>query len=84
MMFYVYVIYSEKFDKIYIGFTSNLKFRLEQHNHPQNKGYTKRFQPWKIIYYEEFQSKSEAKTRENQLKSAKGRDFIWSLVNEKK
>jgi putative endonuclease len=49
---------------------------LLAHNHPKNKGWTKRFQPWKIFYFEEFSTKKEALFREKELKSGKGREFI--------
>ena len=79
-MYTVYALYSQKFDKIYIGFTSNLEQRLNSHNHLAKKGWTIKFRPWKVIYTEEFKDKSEAMKREKQLKSAKGREFIRSLI----
>ena len=75
-MFTVYVLHSHKFNKIYIGFTSDIEKRLFAHNHSSNKGWTKSFQPWKIIYFEEFETKEEAMIREKKLKSSKGREFI--------
>ena len=75
-MFTVYVLHSQRFDKIYIGFTSDIEKRLFAHNHPSNKGWTKSFQPWEIIYSEEFETKEEAMDREKQLKSYRGREFI--------
>ena len=80
-MFYTYVLYSESFRKTYVGFTSNLEGRLLAHNHPQNKGYTKRFQPWIILYSEEFEFQHEAMVREQQLKTGQGRVFIQSLIS---
>ena len=79
-MYFVYVLYSLEYDKIYIGFTSDLKARLTGHNHPQNHGWTARYQPWKLIYQEEYGTKKEAMKREQQLKSAQGRQFIKSLL----
>jgi putative endonuclease len=79
-MFYTYVIYSDKADKIYIGFTSNLQSRLTAHNHPKNKGWTRKFMPWRLIHQESFETKSEAMLREKQLKSAKGRAFIHQMI----
>jgi putative endonuclease len=79
-MFYVYVLYSAEYDKIYIGFTSNLEARLAHHNHPQNKGWTAKYQPWELLYHEDYEAKPEAMTREKQLKSARGRLFIKSLM----
>ena len=75
-MFTVYVLHSRSFDKIYIGFTTDIEKRLFAHNHISNKGWTKSFQPWEIIYTEEFKLKSDAMIREKQLKTSKGRDFI--------
>jgi putative endonuclease len=75
-MFYVYALYSKEFDKIYIGFTSDLNGRLFAHNHTSNKGWTKDFQPWEVIYNEQFELKADAMKKEKQLKSAKGREFI--------
>ena len=43
--------------------------------------YTKRYVPWEIIFKEEFISRAEAMKREKELKSQKGREFIWNLIN---
>ena len=78
-MFFTYVLYTSKYDKIYIGQTNNLELTLSQHN----KGlaqFTKKFLPWELVYFEEFQSRSEAMIREKQLKSHKGRDYIRSAI----
>ncbi len=79
-MFTVYALYSEKYNKIYVGFTSNMEQRLLSHNELETKGYTLRYRPWKIIYTEILLDKLTAMKREKQLKTAKGRQFIWSLV----
>ena len=79
-MFIVYVLYSEKHNKIYIGYTSNIEQRLLSHNELGTKGYTLRYRPWKLIYTESFLLKLDAMKREKQLKSAKGREFIWNFI----
>ncbi len=79
-MFTVYILYSENHNKIYIGYTSNIEQRLLSHNELGTKGYTLRYRPWKLIYTESFLLKSDAMKREKQLKSAKGREFIWNLI----
>lgn len=81
-MFTVYVLQSINFDKIYIGFTSNIENRIIAHNHPANKGWTKSFKPWKVIYTEEFETKADAMNREKQLKNGKGREFIHKIINQ--
>jgi len=82
-MFTVYALYSPSHQKIYIGFTSDLEQRLLSHNSLGKKGWTIKYRPWKLAYTEEFETKKEAMRREKQLKSAKGREFIWEVVNEK-
>ncbi len=72
MFFYTYLLKSEKKDAFYIGFTDNLDKRLEKHNRGEVY-WTKRYIPWKIIYYEAYLSKEDALNREKQLKRfAKG------------
>jgi putative endonuclease len=75
-MFTVYVLYSEKFNKIYIGYTSDLEKRFLSHNELGTKGWTIKFRPWKIIHTESFQTKAEAMKREKELKSSRGRNWI--------
>jgi putative endonuclease len=79
-MFTVYVLYSEKYDKLYIGSTSDLKQRLLSHNELARKGWTVKYRPWKLIYSEELTDKNAEMKREKELKSHKGRDFLRSLI----
>ena len=80
-MFTADVLHSKKYDEIYVGYTSNLQQRLLSHNELATKGWTIKFRPWKIIYKEEFETKSEAMKREKQLKSYQGRTFIRNLLD---
>jgi putative endonuclease len=80
-MLTVYVLYSEKFNKMYIGFTSDLEKRFLSHNEVGIKGWTKNFRPWKIIHTETFETKVEAMSREKQLKTNKGRESIRKIIN---
>ena len=79
MSYFTYVLYSNKFDEIYVGQTSDLLGRLEQHNLGLSKS-TKRYVPWNLIYSEEFETRSEAMRREKKLKSQKGREFIRKVI----
>ena len=83
-MYTVYVLFSRKYDKIYIGYTSNLERRLISHNELGTKGWTKRFRPWELVYKEEYKSKSEAMQREKELKGYRGKEFIRGLLAGKK
>ena len=75
-IFTVYVLYSNSYDKIYIGSTSNLIQRFHSHNSLSKKGWTKNFRPWFVIYCEYFNSKSHGMVREKQLKSYQGRKWM--------
>ena len=79
-MFTVYVIHSPTYDKIYIGYTSDLRNRLISHNELGDKGWTIKYRPWELIHTEDFSTKSEALKREKQLKSSRGRHFIRTEI----
>ena len=80
MEYHVYVLFSQTFNKIYIGFSSDLESRLQSHNVLATKGWTIKFRPWKLVHSEKFQSKADAIKRERELKSAKGREFIRNSI----
>jgi putative endonuclease len=79
MNFTVYVLYSEEYNKHYVGYSSNLEARFLSHNQLTTKGYTVKYRPWKIIHTEVFAHKTEALKREKYLKSGVGRAYIKSL-----
>ena len=81
--YFVYVLFPEKFDKIYIGYTSDLENRLLSHNYLSYKGWTVKYRPWRLILSEEFSLKKDALEKENQLKSAKGRELVWKIIRNK-
>ena len=66
-MYYVYVLKSQKYKRIYIGFTSDLKKRLKDHNKGNTES-TKYGVPWILVYYESFLSRGDAVKRELHLK----------------
>jgi len=81
-MFTVYVLYSDKHHKIYIGYTSDLPSRLLSHNEISKNTFTSKFRPWRLLYTEEFELKNDAMKREKQLKTGAGRKFVWDMINE--
>ena len=84
MRYYVYILYSEKFDKYYKGYTTNPPVRLLQHNNGESR-YTRHFVPWKLVFLQSYDTKSEALIRERKLKKygiEKLRTLISSSVNE--
>jgi putative endonuclease len=79
-IFYTYIIQSSVSDKYYIGFTHDLKSRLIAHNHSKNKGYTRKFQPWLLVYYKPFNTKEEAIKHEDYLKSLKSKIALREII----
>ena len=68
MSFYVYMLRSvEKKIMTYVGYSSDLKRRIQLHNQGKGAKFT-RGRKWKLIYKEKFNSKKEAISREYYIK----------------
>ncbi|HEX9664852.1 MAG TPA: GIY-YIG nuclease family protein [Patescibacteria group bacterium] len=76
-MFYCYIIQSVEEGRYYIGSSDSLK-RVFEHNAGQVKS-TKPHRPWKLVYYETFQTRSQAFKRGKQIKAWKKRESIERL-----
>ena len=74
-MFFIYAIWSEKFDKIYVGMTKSPENRLKTHNAGKSS-YTKKFLPWHRFYLEEVVSREDAIKKEKYYKSGWGRQKL--------
>jgi putative endonuclease len=80
MSYFVYILYSESLGKFYIGATSDmLEERLRRHN-SNHSGFTGRSNDWKLVYQEEFFTRSDAFKREKQIKAWKSRKKIEALI----
>ena len=79
-MYYVYILRSEKNASLYKGLTADLKKRLQQHNSGHST-FTKNKGTWKLVYYEAFLSKKDARREELFLKSGKGKERIKYLLS---
>jgi putative endonuclease len=66
-MFYLYILGSTKDKELYIGSTNNLKKRLLEHNSGKVLSTQSRV-PFKLLYYEAYQTESEARDRESRIK----------------
>jgi putative endonuclease len=74
-MFYTYVLLSQKDNRFYTGFTSDLRNRLKEHNNSQVFS-TKGRLPVKLIYYEACLNEGDARQRERYLKSGRGKHYV--------
>jgi putative endonuclease len=79
-MFSIYVLYSSYFNRYYIGSTENVVKRIQQHNDGISKS-TKAFRPWVLVYQENFETRTEARKRENQIKKFKGGRAFKKLID---
>ena len=75
ILYFVYILKSLKDEKKYIGSTSNLERRLNEHNSGGCSS-TKHRKPFTLIYCEKFNDKKLALKRENFFKTGKGRDTL--------
>ena len=69
MIYYVYLIktINSRINKTYVGYTNNLRNRLDKHNSNKGARSTKGFK-WALIYKKKFISKSKAMSYEYKLK----------------
>jgi putative endonuclease len=74
-MYYAYVLQSERTGRNYFGSCEDLQHRLARDNAGKVRS-TKAYRPYKLIYFEEFATRSQAFRRERFFKSIEGRIFL--------
>ena len=82
MPYFVYLIINQNKSKkkfSYVGYTGDLKKRLDLHNSGKGAKFT-RGKKWKLVYYEKYDSKSEAMKNEYKLK--KNYNLRQKLIKE--
>jgi putative endonuclease len=83
-VYVVYVIRSASVGRLYIGHTSNLSKRLNEHNDPEcfSSKFTKRIPgPLELIYQEKFSTRKEAFRRERWFKTGRGRRYLQERLD---
>ncbi|MCK5211921.1 GIY-YIG nuclease family protein [Candidatus Parcubacteria bacterium] len=75
-MFYVYLLECQQGKSWYIGYTSDLKRRINDHKNGHGCRTTSMKRNWKLIYYEAYIIKNDAIGREKFLKSGSGRRYL--------
>lgn len=81
MVYYTYILKSQKDNSYYIGSTQNILRRLQKYNKGLSK-FTKTKCPYKILYNKGFEYRKEAIRYERYLKSLKKRSYIEKLINK--
>jgi putative endonuclease len=77
--YYVYILASGHHGTLYIGVTSDLPKRLEQHRSGQGSRFVSKYKVHRLVYVEAFATPGEAIAREKQLKNWR-RDWKIELI----
>ncbi|RPA67834.1 GIY-YIG nuclease family protein [Cyclobacteriaceae bacterium YHN15] len=78
MSYILYIIYSHKLGKDYIGQTSDLDARMKRHNGGRNP-FTKRGVPWELVHFLNCDSRAEAMKLEKRIKNLGAKRFLERL-----
>ena len=82
LMYYAYILENKK-GRYYIGSCADIQQRLKRHNQNSVRS-TKNRGPFKLIYTEEFTTRTEARKRENQLKGYKNPEYFKGRLKIKR
>ena len=64
---YVYIVRC-KDDTLYTGYTNDIQRRIEEHNNGTGAKYTRGRTPVKLEYFEQYENKGAALSREHEIK----------------
>jgi putative endonuclease len=78
-MYYVYILYSEKCDRYYVGYSADIQSRLERHNAGQVTA-TRNCKSYKLCSSKSFSTEVEAIREERKIKKQKSRKYIEWLI----
>ncbi len=78
MPFFVYILYSTKLEKYYVGSTHNLEDRLHRHNTGQST-FTKTGTPWNLVHNIEMVTRAEAVQLEMKIKKRGAKRFLQDI-----
>ena len=79
--FYVYILASKRNGTLYVGVTNNLLKRIYEHKNKLIDGFTKKYDIYKLVYYEKTNDIHSAISREKQLKKW-NRDWKIQLIEK--
>ena len=80
-MFYIYIIYAQKFDKFYVGSSQDPWNRLIKHNTSPFNTFTSKYRPWVLkAVFEVGETRGEALRIEKFIKKQKSRTLLLQLI----
>ena len=66
--YYIYILTNKRNNVLYTGVTNDLQRRVYEHREKLVGGFTKKYNLYKLVYYEETESIEAALNREKQIK----------------
>lgn len=81
-MNYVYLLRCSD-DTLYCGWTTDLEKRLDAHNNGSGAKYTRSRRPVELVYFEEYDSKEEAMSREWKIKQMSRKQKMELIKNRR-
>ena len=78
---YTYILSNKNKTVLYVGVTSNLIQRIEEHKNGMGSDFTKKYNLNELLWFETFSDINQAIKREKQLKNWK-KDWKWELIKE--
>jgi putative endonuclease len=79
---FVYILFSQKLNKYYIGSTNDIQRRLYEHNIGHSI-YTRNGVPWDIVFSEEYDTLQFARSEERRLKNCKSHKYLDSYISRR-
>ena len=80
--YFVYILANKKYGTLYIGVTSDLKRRIDEHKRGAIEGFTSKYHVHNLVYYEVLDWIEDAIAREKQIKKWK-REWKIELIEER-
>lgn len=77
--YYIYILLTEQ-NTLYCGYTDDVEKRFQTHLAGKGAKYTRSHKPVKIVYQQEFNTKSEAMKEERRIKKLSHKDKL-ELIN---
>ena len=81
-MYSVYILYSQKLDVFYKGFTSNIESRIDSHLQSKSP-FTSKTNDWVLVYENKFETKREALIEEKRIKKLNRKSLLVLIGKDK-
>ena len=80
-MFYVYILYSARAQKYYVGYSDDVARRLSEHNEISDHSFTSKYRPWTLkALFEVGPDRGVAMRVEKHIKQQKSCQYIEAII----